>query len=55
MKWRIWKQKPWRDPWWRWRMRSQEFLDPFNSLAEAREAKANRRNDGAKTIIMPSF
>ena len=55
MLWRIWKNKPWRDPWWYWRVRSPEFPEPFNSFSEARKVRASRKDDGARTIIMPSL
>lgn len=55
MKWVIWKRKPWRDGWFKWRKLSPEFPNQFDSLREALRAKRERKNDGAQTIVMPTF
>jgi hypothetical protein len=54
MKYRIWKNKPWRDKIWHWRLSSPEFPDRYN-LREAIIYLRTRKNDGAYCIIMPSF
>jgi hypothetical protein len=55
MNWLIWKNKPWRDRWWQWRIVSAEFTGAFSSFRTAYQAKHNRCNDHARTIIMPDW
>ena len=51
--WRIWKNKPWLDKWWRWRTVTPEFTHHYISLKQAWLALLDRKDDGAKCIIMP--